>query len=160
MEWLTWAPLGAAVLHISEEFVLPGGFTAWYRRYRVDASKVTPRFLIVVNAALLLGCVQVALLGRTAPGIFYWMVISAALAANGIWHIRASVKSHAYSPGVVTGTIIYVPLAIYGFCVFVRSGEASPGAALAAGIIGGSYPFWSARYHGVKPRAKDTQSAQ
>jgi hypothetical protein len=30
-DWLPWAPLGAGLLHISEEFVLPGGFAAWYR---------------------------------------------------------------------------------------------------------------------------------
>lgn len=160
MEWLPWAPLGAAMLHITEEFVFPGGFTAWYRRYRPTPSRVTPRFLIVVNAALLLGCVQTALLGRTAPGIFYWLTMSAVLGSNGIWHIRASFKSRAYSPGVVTGTLIYVPLAVYGYAVYWRSGQTPPGVALAAFIIGGSYPFWSAMYHGVTPRAKDTRSAQ
>ena len=49
--------------------------------------------------------------------------------------------------------MIYVPLAIYGYAAFLRSGEASPGTAVTAGILGGSYPFRSAIYHGVKLRA-------
>jgi hypothetical protein len=51
MDWLSWALLGAVILHIFEEFVYPGGFVAWYRRYRVDASRITTRFLVIINAA-------------------------------------------------------------------------------------------------------------
>jgi hypothetical protein len=55
--WLLWAPLAAACAHIAEEFVWPGGFMAWYRHYRGPAaSRITPRFLWVINAALLAGC--------------------------------------------------------------------------------------------------------
>jgi hypothetical protein len=42
---------------------------------------------------------------------------------------------------------IYVPLAIYGYEVFLRTGEASMGTAFIAGVVGGSYHFWSAMYH-------------
>jgi len=149
IEWLPWAPLGAAMLHISEEFVFPGGFAAWYRRYRVDSSKVTPKFLIVVNGALLLACINVALLGRTAPGVVYWLAMAALLCSNGIWHAWATYKSRTYSPGVITGMAIYLPLAVYGYRELLLSGEASIGAALAAGIAGGSYPFWSSLYHRI-----------
>lgn len=33
MDWLPWAPPAAAVTHISEEFLWPGGLAAWYPRY-------------------------------------------------------------------------------------------------------------------------------
>lgn len=49
MDWLPWAPLAAAVIHISEEFLLPGGFAAWYRRYSPDSSRITSRMLIIVR---------------------------------------------------------------------------------------------------------------
>ena len=53
MTWIFWAPLCAASLHIFEEFVLPGGFAAWYRRYRPEIQKsITPRFLVIINALL------------------------------------------------------------------------------------------------------------
>jgi hypothetical protein len=61
----------------------------------------------------------------------------------------ASYKSHLYSPGVVTGVLVYAPLAVYGYSQFLRSGAISIWAAAIAYLIGGSYHFWSAMYHGV-----------
>jgi hypothetical protein len=152
MDWLRWAPLGAASLHIIEEFVFPGGFAAWYRRYRLDASRITARFLVIINAALLVMCGDVALLGRTPLGIAYWLGIAALLCSNGCWHAWASYRQRAYSPGVITGLTIYLPLAVYGYVEFLRSGAASIRTALTAGIIGSSYQIWSAAYH--KKRTK------
>jgi hypothetical protein len=149
MDWLPWAPLVAASFHMSEEFLIPGGFLAWYRGYRTDPSRITRRFLAIVNAALLLVCCNIALLGRTPIGIAYWLTISALLCSNGIWHVWASYKSRTYSPGVVTGVGVYVPLAVFGYSYFLHSGAASIGIAALACAIGGSYPFWSAAYHGL-----------
>ena len=149
MDWLLWAPLVAAGLHMSEEFLIPGGFLGWYRRYRADPSRITRRFLVIVNAVLLVVCCNIALLGRTPLGIAYWLTISALLCSNGIWHAWASYKSHTYSPGVVTGVAVYVPLAIFGYSQLVRSGAVSIGIAAVAWVVGGSYQFWSAAYHGL-----------
>jgi len=147
MDWLGWAPLGAASLHILEEFVFPGGFTAWYRRYRVNPSRVTPRFLVIINAALLIMCADVALIWRTPFGKAYWLAISALLSSNGCWHAWASYKRRAYSPGVITGLTVYLPLAAYGYLEILRSGAASIPTAVIAGMIGSSYQIWSAAYH-------------
>lgn len=147
MNWLPWAPLAAAILHMSEEFIYPGRFAEWYRRYRANASRITSRFLVIINALLLIACVDVGILGRTTAGAVYWLIIAALLCSNGIWHAWASCKSRSYSPGVVTGVTIYVPLALYGYGHFLRSGAVSIGTALVAVIAGGSYHFWSALYH-------------
>jgi uncharacterized membrane protein YjfL (UPF0719 family) len=64
----------------------------------------------------------------------------------------ASYRLRAYSPGVITGMAIYAPLAVYGYVEFLRSGAASIQTALIAGMIGSSYPIWSAAYH--KKRTK------
>jgi len=135
-QWLLWAPLAVAVLHIFEEFVWPGGFMNWYRRYRgTSAGSITPRFLLIVNVILL------------AVGVAYWIAVSAILASNGLWHLWAAVRGRGYSPGMVTGLVLYVPLAIYGCIHFLRSGSVSIGSAVVALLIGGSYPFWSAMFH-------------
>ena len=63
MNLIAWVPLMAATLHIAEEFVLPGGFPGWYRAYRTDPSRITPRFLFIVNAALLNACLNIGILG-------------------------------------------------------------------------------------------------
>ena len=60
--WLPWGPLGAALAHICEEFLWPGGFVNWYRRYRRPlVSSVTPRLLIMVNVVLIVVCTNAAL---------------------------------------------------------------------------------------------------
>jgi hypothetical protein len=97
MDWLPWAPLGAVILHIFEEFVYPGGFVAWYRRYRFDASRITARFLVVINAALLIACWDIAILERRGTGVPYWLTIAALTCSNGCWHAWASFKSREYS---------------------------------------------------------------
>jgi uncharacterized protein with HXXEE motif len=146
--WLLWAPLGAAVTHIFEEFVWPGGFMNWYRQYRgLSVSSITPRFLTIVNVVLLAVCVNAALAANTPFGIAYWIAISGILASNGVWHLWAAVRSRVYSPGMVTGLLLYVPLAIYGCTYFLKSGSVSIGGAVMALLIGGSYPLWSAVFH-------------
>jgi hypothetical protein len=147
MDGLMWAPFIAACVHITEEFFIPGGFEKWYRSYRPDPSRITRRFLAIVNGLLLVVCVNIAFLGRIPLGIAYWLAISALLFSNGIWHAWASYKSRSYSPGVVTGMGIYVPLGAYGYVYFVGTGAVSIGTAAIAGLIGGSYQIWSATYH-------------
>jgi hypothetical protein len=63
--WLPWALIVAACLPITEEFVFPGGFPAWYRRWRGPRNRgVTPRFLVIVNGVLLLACLDAAINAR------------------------------------------------------------------------------------------------
>jgi hypothetical protein len=147
IDWLPWSLLIASTLHITEEFLWPGGFMRWYQGYRAGGAGVTARFLIIVNAVLLIVCCKIGFLGYKKAGVNYWLGIAALLCANGIWHVWASYKSHSYSPGVITGVLFYVPLATYGYVHFLRAGEASLRTAAIAGIIGGSYPFWSALFH-------------
>ena len=48
-----WFPALAVAAHIFEEFVWPGGFAEWYRRYPPGSTvTVTTRFLVLMNAIL------------------------------------------------------------------------------------------------------------
>jgi hypothetical protein len=146
--WLLWAPLAAACVHIFEEFAWPGGFMSWYRAYRGPAgSRITLRFLVLINAALLIGCWDAAAATDTPVSRAFWLAICALLAANGCWHLWAVARTHRYSPGVVTGALLYIPLAAYGFATSISSGRVSLGAAAISAVIGGSYPVWSAVFH-------------
>ena len=145
---LFWVPLAAASAHVFEEFVWPGGFTAWYRSYIPDISKsVSPRFLLWVNAALLFGCLAVAVDEKAAFGPAFFLVMCTLLAVNGAFHLRATVRTRRYSPGVITGTLIYIPLAIYGYWTLMASHRVSAGIALLAAAIGSSYHFLSLANH-------------
>lgn len=145
---LFWLPLGAASAHIVEEFVWPGGFADWYRDYHPDfGSSPSPRFLFWINAALLFACVSVGIDAPTPFGPPFFLSLVALLGANGIFHAAAVARTRRYSPGVVTGAALYLPLAAFGFAAMLTSGRASIGTAVVAGAIGGSYQYWSNRNH-------------
>ena len=77
------------LLHILEEFVFPGGFMTWDRAYRPEIAKsINPRFLIIVNALLLLICINPITLGFTSGGIKWWLSIVSILFVNSYFHIN------------------------------------------------------------------------
>lgn len=141
-------PLVSAALHVAEEFVWPGGFAAWFRRYRPEtAVSVTPRFLALANAAFLLLCLTPILLGPTANGYGLWLYAAAVQIVNALFHVRATWRMREYSPGLVTSLLLYLPLGAYGFWSFLGDGRASPGTAVMALLVGVAYHVWSARTH-------------
>jgi hypothetical protein len=150
---LAWAPAVAVSAHIFEEFVFPGGFSAWYRRYRPDAAvSFTPRFAFGINALLVGVCLVIPLQGVGPNGVATWLIVAALLAGNAMFHIRATLRGREYSPGLVTSVAMYLPLAIFGYFHFLRSGRASLGTAVIAAIMGGSYNFISAWLHRRRAR--------
>lgn len=153
--WIWWAPLAAVVLHIVEEFVLPGGFPEWDRRYRPRIEKsITPRFHVIVNGLLLILAYDVYALRGSRWGAALWLAVMALLASNAIWHLVGAARMRGYSPGMATGTLLYLPLAVYGYARFLRGGEASISTAALAAIVGSSYHLWIApAMHRLRSRA-------
>lgn len=145
---LFWLPLAAAALHIVEEFAWPGGFAPWYREYRPEiARSVSPRFLFWINVALLVGCASVGIDGPTPYGAALFLTMTALLFSNAIFHLRATLRMRRYSPGVITGMTLYVPLALLGYATILRRGLASPATAVVAALLGCAYPFLSHAFH-------------
>jgi hypothetical protein len=152
---LAWALVPAAALHIIEEFVWPGGFALWYRSWRPElAPSMTQAFFILINALLLALCVMGGMLSASPRGVALWLTVAALVAANGIFHVYGSIASQSYSPGMITGVSLYLPLAIYGFWHALASGNASTGTAGIALILGGSYQFWSNAIHSRRARRR------
>ena len=154
MTWIWWTPLAAAGLHIVEEFVYPGGFADWDRAYRpAYRASITPRLHVVVNGALLLLCVQVLALApleqtdARPAAVGAWLAVAALLFSNAVFHIVGTIETRRRSPGVVTGVLIYVPLAVFGYWHFLRSGEIPLLGAGVAALVGGSYHFWARLAH-------------
>ncbi len=154
MVWLFWTPLIAASLHLLEEFVFPGHFSEWYIRYKPDIRKsATNRFLITINVLLLILCYDIGALGSSKLGIALWLGVMAMLAANGLWHLRGVVKTRSYSPGVLTGMLVYLPLAVYGYVLFLQSGQVSVLTTMISFAIGASYQMWSNIFHRLRAQA-------
>jgi hypothetical protein len=140
--FMLWLPLLAASAHIFEEFVWPGGFAEWYRRFDPGAAaSVTTRFLVGINLLLLALCAMPRLLGATPRGVSFWLTASAVCAGNALFHIYATWRMREYSPGIVTGVLLYIPLAIFGFTVFLRQHAASTATAIQALLIGAAYVY-------------------
>lgn len=145
---LFWCPLVAASAHIFEEFVWPGGFSAWYHSDQPEiAASASGKFLFWINVALLFGCVAVGVDEKASLGPAFFLAMCTVLAVNGLFHLSATLRTRRYSPGVVTGTLIYLPLAAYGYWAVAGSGRVSAGTALLAGAIGASYHFASHANH-------------
>jgi hypothetical protein len=153
-----WAPMGAAALHMTEEFFIPGGFAAWDRRYRPAISaSITPRFHIIINGLLLLLCYDVGATGGTPFGVALWLGVTALFFSNAIWHVVGAIRTRSYSPGLITGLLLYVPLTVYGYVHLLRSGQAPVTTAILAFAVGASYQFWATAIHRLRTRGAETR---
>jgi uncharacterized membrane protein len=145
-----WSLAIAASLHIVEEFVWPGGFKEWWIAYRPEtAGSVSNQFLIGINALLIAMSVLIAFAVQ-APrgnGVAALLTLAALLFSNAVFHLIGAVQTRRYSPGMVTGFLLYMPLAVIGYSWFLQSGRASTGTAIVAALLGGSYHFISFARH-------------
>lgn len=144
-----WLPFIAVVLHVVEEFAWPGGFLAWHRSYHPSlATSITPRFALIANAILLGAAFLLGWYGPDASrGLSLWLILATILGENAVFHLAGVLKLRRYSPGVVTGAVLYLPLCIWGYAHFIDSGEATWRFALASFAVGISYQFVSTALH-------------
>ena len=146
-------PLGAVLLHLFEEFVWPGGFAEWYRWYRPErAARVTTGFLVWINVLFVVMALIPAVMGFRPYGVAFWLVVASIAVANGLFHLWAVLRTRRYSPGVLTGGVVYLPLAVFGFVYFWRTGLANLPLLLQAAVIGPAYNVYAAWNH--RRRAK------
>lgn len=155
MALIYWLPFTAAALHVVEEFVWPGGFLAWHRSYRPDiAASITPRFVLIANTVLLTVALWLGVYGAGSEhGISVWLVLAALMAGNALFHLLWTWRTRRYSPGVVTGTLLYLPLCGWGYAHFLMNGAISRGDAITSFALGASYQFWSMWLHRRRGRA-------
>jgi len=91
VNWIFWALVGAAVIHVAEEYF--GGFT------RVKFSLTMAQF-VVVNAAFIGLALAAALLWPRHP--VYCLSIPALLLINTCVHLVPMLATRRYSPGSVS----------------------------------------------------------
>ena len=83
----------------------------------------------------------------TPRGVAFWLVVAAVGTVNAAFHIVATARTHAYSPGVVTGVALYLPLGLIGGAWLVRDHLVAPGTVAQAVFIAAAYQAWSAWTH-------------
>jgi len=108
------------LVHIAEEFV--GGFPAWaavHLGFRLDRAA-----FLAINEFAWIGML-IASLAATAAAPARWLVIPLATitTVNGSAHLVASAVTRTYSPGAISGTVLWIPL---GVVTLVRAFRAFP----------------------------------
>jgi len=137
---VAWSLFAGISAHEMEEFVWPGGFRAWYIRHSPSVERsMSKRFLIGINAVVLLAAAMAAWRFASPSMRFLWLTVGSAAAFNGLWHLQATLRTRRYSPGVVTGALVQVPLVFYGFTHFMRCDWISPRHAISAAAYGAAY---------------------
>lgn len=97
----------AVLLHIVEEWF--GGFPAWAST--VLGTEISPERFLLINAIGFAIFVVGALAALLSPHMVWFGVSLAALVGlNAALHGLASLIVGSYSPGTVTGLLLYIPL--------------------------------------------------
>ena len=133
-EWWLLALPASYLAHVGEEWCVGEGFASWTQR--VVAVPVSETRFAVVNAIaaplFLLG----TLLAIIRPSWTWFTVMFGTIVLiNCALHVLGSAFTASYSPGVVTGLALYLPL---GLAVMRRGHSRSSGV-----------PFWAAVLLGV-----------
>ena len=121
-----------------EEYAFPGGFAVFMKKMAPPfAPLVTTNFAIIINGLFLLLCVSAALVGARVPE--FGLSVAALLGINGVTHALGAIRSRGYAPGLLTGVLLYLPLAILVYYLSVGSGELSVGQGVGAFFLGAAY---------------------
>jgi len=100
-------------------------------------------FLVWINTLMMCVCALALYFGDTGLGHTLWYYNAAIAAANACFHLWGLAKLKAYSPGVVTGTLLYIPLFIIGSYQLVGSGVFPLQKAIIAVALGIGYHIFS-----------------
>jgi hypothetical protein len=114
------------MMHVTEEFLFPGGFIDWYKEFRPAlAAGIKPGYIVWINTLMIGVCIIPVYLGATPRGASIWYTVSAIGAINACFHILGVVTLKKYSPGVITGVLLYIPLFVYSTWYLLSSNNIS-----------------------------------
>lgn len=130
-----FAPL-VFILHVLEEFP---GFVAWFNS--LVPRGITQSTFLPVNAVALAITLALALLVAALPhpgsGLLLAAWVGFLFIANGLLHLGGTIAHERYSPGVVTGTLLYLPYGALLLQRTVRDLALKPGVVIGTATLGG-----------------------
>ena len=128
-----WLFPATYVVHLAEEVYAGEGFPAWVSH--ATGLAVTKQAFMTVNGVVLAGMLVLSGLVVLRQSLS-WLVaaLGMAVAVNGVLHVTASALSHSYSPGAVSGLLLWIPLG--GLAMYRARGWLAPRVWLAA-VLGG-----------------------
>jgi hypothetical protein len=88
----------------------------------------------LVNTVFVALCLVAAVLYRTRPVLALSAI--ALVGVNALIHLAATIVLRAYSPGLVSALVLYVPLTIWTFRAALAQREVTPDQARHAALLG------------------------
>ena len=141
MDWVFWAMVGAAAVHIAEEYIFgwmdaARGLAGRSSRGLAGRFAAGLDFLLfaLVNAFFILICVVGALVGLENPT--FSLSIACLLLINSAMYIVPMIIVRRYIPGAFSAVLLYIPLAVYAFHVVDEAGKLSFAVAAGAFLLG------------------------
>lgn len=104
-----WLFPASYVLHLAEEYAAGGGFPLWLER-ALGIGFTKTEFLAWNAFALALMCVGAWLVAGHPRFRFVEIAMAVAVLGNVAAHATASLLTWTYSPGLVTGLVLWGPL--------------------------------------------------
>jgi hypothetical protein len=132
--WWLWLFPATYVLHILEEGFAGERFYRWIRR--VVRREMTAGSFFALNGAFLLATILAAFLSQLPTSrVFAASVLGTITVINGAGHLIGSIATRTYSPGAVTGALLWIPLGAASLA-FAQSGSSSQATlgAIASGV--------------------------
>jgi hypothetical protein len=106
---LLWLFPPAFLAHVAEERWAGEGFPAWLGR--IAGAPVPVSDFVIINAVgfvLLIAGVRAAVRSETAGWVA--VAIGALVTVNGLLHLMGTIVTGAYSPGLITGFVLWLLL--------------------------------------------------
>jgi hypothetical protein len=131
-----WLVVAAGALHVTEEYVWPGGFLDAMRRVAPGyAFAVNRTMAVVINGLMFVVLLAAPFIAHAAP--LFALSAAGLCAVNGWSHVAGAVRGRRYVPGMVTGLLVYQPVAAFTYLQFARAGQLT-GAVLAGSLLLGA----------------------
>jgi hypothetical protein len=110
-----WWPLllpCSYLLHLAEEWWGGEGLAAW--TWRTLGAPISTAELLALNGIVWPVLTVLTVLAVSRPGLRpVWTAFGTVIAVNGALHVLGSLATTSYSPGVVSGVLLYLPLGGY-----------------------------------------------
>ena len=130
-EYTLWVVVMAISLHILEEYGL--NFIGW-SEIGVGAN-LSWEIFHLVNASLIIFAIAGAMIGWRVPELS--LIMPVAIAINAIFvHLLLTLVMWRFSPGIVTGTLLFIPAASWAFYGAYRDGVLTRRAVVVS-VLGG-----------------------
>ena len=112
--FLVWLLPSAYVVHIIEEFYGGEGLPMWLSHF-INANISNLDFILINSVALSIVVLFSFYYSFYKQNNLLFLALISLFFINGIVHLAASIYSNTYSPGSVSGVLLYLPIGVFIF---------------------------------------------